>query len=269
MNIWFRSHREGRRARTRRSISPTLEGLDPRRLLDSGGGPAGAAIIARLEHLADHDQDEGPTGVVVKVPHFYENYVGAKLPQLNAVAAAGELLPDGNFLFAGVNQGRIDPSVPQTYVWGVDRNGKLSTGPFPGRPDIRFDALVVLRLVPGQPTTATVIDTTGKNKPVTLPAGSFVAEGHLVAVVVPGSALPSNGLAPSQYRFNYWPEDGQPGANHIASFAPEFNDAQVGVIRPDRDDADQGDNEILGVQTGDDDGHDDQDGQKGKDHGRG
>jgi hypothetical protein len=149
---------------------------------------------------------------------------------LNAVAAAGELLPDGNFLFAGVNQGAINPNVPATYVFGVDRNGALPTGPFPGRLDIRFDALVEVKLVPGQATTATVIDLTGKNKPVSLPAGSFFAAGHEVAVIVPQSALPSTGLPPSQYRFNYWPEDGQPGSTHIASFAPEFNDAQVGVL---------------------------------------
>jgi hypothetical protein len=52
----------------------------------------------------------------------------------------------------------------------------------------------------------------------------------VVAVNVPGSLLPSTGLDPSQYRFNYWPEDGNPGSTHIASFVPEFNDAQVGVI---------------------------------------
>ena len=46
---------------------------------------------------------------------------------------------------------------------------------------------------------------------------------------VPGRLLPSTGLDPSQYRFNYWTTDGSSGATHIASFAPEFNDAQVGT----------------------------------------
>jgi hypothetical protein len=274
MNTWFRSIHGDRRPRNRHSISPTLEGLDPRRLLDGGVGSAGSAVIARLEDLADHGRDEGPTGIVVKAPHFYEHYVGPKLPQLNAVAAAGELLPNGSFLFVGVNQGVIDPTVAQTYVWGVDRSGKLSTGPFPDRPDIRFDTLVVLKVVPGQPTTASVFDTTGKNPPVTLAAGSFLAEGHVVAVVVPGSALPSTGLAPSRYKFNYWPEDGCAVPTHIASFVPEFNDAQVGVIRADRDGNDRHDqdnNEILGelAAADDQDNRDNHNGRDGKNHGRG
>jgi len=172
MNSWFRKSREEHWARNRRLVRPTVEGLDSRCLLDAGGGAAGAAIVAHLDNMGHRHGNELPPGVVVKAPNFYEHYVGPKLPQLNAVAAAGELLPDGRFLFAGVNQGRIDPTVPQTYVWGIDRSGTLGTGPFPDRPDIRFDALVVLKLVPGQATTATVIDLTGKNKPVSLPAGS-------------------------------------------------------------------------------------------------
>jgi len=176
-------------------------------------------------------EDFGRNGVVVKAPHFYEDYVGPRLPQLNAVAAAGELLPNGNFVFVGVNQGAIDPAVPATYVFGVDRNGALPTGPFPDRPDIRFDALVVVKLVPGQATTATVLDLTGQNKPVALPAGTFFAAGHEVAVIVPGSALSSTGLPPSQYRFNYWPEDGKLGAAHIASFAPEYSLAPFAIPR--------------------------------------
>jgi hypothetical protein len=171
----------------------------------------------------------GNNGVVTKAPHFYEDYVGPKSAQLNAVATVGELLPNGNFEFIGVNQGTINPHVQATYVFGIDRSGGLPPGPFPGRPDIRFDALVIVKLLPGQTPTASVRDlTTGRV--TSLPPRSLLIAGNVVAVKVPGSALPSTGLAPSQYRFNYWPEDGMPGSTHIASFAPEFNDARVGVI---------------------------------------
>src|SRR5262249_41188243 len=158
-------------------------------------------------------EDFGHNGVVVKAPHFYENYVGPKLAQLNAIAAAGELLPNGSFVFVGVNQGVIDPNVQATYVFGVDRSGTLPTGPFPGRPDIRFDALVVVSIKPGSATTASVIDLVS-HKTTSLPTSSFVIVGKAVAVNVPGSLLPSTGLPPSQYRYNYWPEDGNPGATH-------------------------------------------------------
>lgn len=172
----------------------------------------------------------GHNGVVVKTPRFYEDYVGPKLPELNAVGAAGELLPNGDFLFVGANQGTIAPNVPATFVFGVDRSGALPTGPFPDRPDIRFDAVVVVKVTPGQATTATVRDLTGQQAPVTLPAGSVFTSGHDVVVVVPKNDLPSTGLLPSQFRFDYWPTDGMSGSVHIASFAPEFNDAPIGMI---------------------------------------
>ena len=175
-------------------------------------------------------EDFGRNGIVTKAPHFYEDYKGPKLDQLNAVAAAGELLPDGSLTFVGVNKGAIDPNVAATYVFGIDRNGKLPTGPFDKRPDIRFDALIEVSVTPGQATTASVIDL-ANNTTTSLPQGSFSADGRVIAVNVPGSLLPSTGLPPSQFRFNYWPEDPDPSLKEpIASFAPEFNDAQVGVI---------------------------------------
>jgi uncharacterized protein (TIGR03118 family) len=179
-------------------------------------------------------EDFGHNGIVVKTPRFYEHYVGPQLAQLDAVAAAGERLPDGDFEFVGANQGAIDPKVRATYVFGIDRNGKLSPGPFLGRPDIRFDAVVVVTLTPGQSPTASVTDlTTGKTTNLT--RGSVLIRGQVIAVNVPGGLLPSTGLDPSQYRFNYWTTDGNPGSTHIASFAPEFNDAQVGMIADVRD----------------------------------
>jgi hypothetical protein len=147
-------------------------------------------------------EDFGRNGVVTKAPHFYEDYKGPKLAQLNSVAAAGELKPDGSFEFIGVNQGALDPKVAATYVFGIDRNGKLPTGPFDNRPDIRFDDLVVVSLKPGQTTTATVIDL-ANHTTTSLSQGSFSADGRAIAVKVPGSLLPSTGLPPSQFRFNY------------------------------------------------------------------
>jgi uncharacterized protein (TIGR03118 family) len=179
-------------------------------------------------------EDAGENGLVVKTPHFYERYVGPKLAQLNALAAAGERLSNGNFEFVGVNQGAIDRNVPATYVFGIDRSGKLPIGPFPDRPDIRFDAVVVVTLTPGQSPTASLTDLTTQ-KTTSLPQDSILIRGHIIAVNVSGGLLHSTGLDPSQYRFNYWAKDGGPGSTHIASFAPEFNDAQVGTLDDVRD----------------------------------
>jgi hypothetical protein len=54
----------------------------------------------------------------------------------------------------------------------------------------------------------------------------------MVKVTVAVSALPSTGLAPSQYGFNFWPEDGGPPiSSSVASFLPESTNAQVGTSK--------------------------------------
>ena len=129
-----------------------------------------------------------------------------------------------------MNRGAIDPNVTATYVFGVDRNGQLPTGPFPDRPNIRFDATVAVKLVPGHAPTVTVTDLAKKTS-TTLPDSALRIAGKSVSVTVPGSLLPSTGLAPKQYRYNFWPEDGLAGSTNIASFAPETHDIRVGVER--------------------------------------
>ena len=226
MSILFRNFREAlrpRRPARRRSLSVAVEGLDQRSLLSAG--LSNTLATASAEVFKQHDFEKN--GIVIQKPVFYEDYVGPKLAQLDAVAASGQLLRNGNFHFAGLNLGVIKPSVTATYVFGVDRSGKLPTGPFPGRPDIRFDALVVIKLVPGQAPTVTVMDkVTNTNTIVQDP--NLVIAGKRIAVTIPGNLLPSTGLTPSHYRYAYWPEDGLAGSTNIASFAPTFHDIQVG-----------------------------------------
>lgn len=222
----FRETFQPRRPRRRRSLLPAVEGLDQRALLSAGLGHALAGHVAevRREHDFEHN------GTVVQRPMFYEDYVGPRLAQLDAVAATGLLLRDGSFRFVGVNQGVIDPNVRATYVFGVDRSGHLPTGPFPGRPDIRFDATVVIKIVPGQSPTVTVTDLANKTS-TTVPDSDLQISGRKIEVAIAGSLLPSTGLAPSRFRYDFWPEDGLPGSTNIASFAPEFHDIRVGVER--------------------------------------
>jgi hypothetical protein len=208
----------------RRSISPAIEGLDARALPSAGVGHAVAGHAAEVRRELDIEHN----GTVVKTPTFYEDYVGPRLAQLDVVKATGTLLRNGSFRFLGVTEGAINPNVLATYVIGVDRSGHLPTGTFPDRPNIRFDAKVVIKIVPGQSPTVTVMDL-AKNTNTTVPSSALEISGKQIAVVIPGRLLPSTGLSPSLYRYNFWPEDGLAGSTNIASFAPEFHDIQVGV----------------------------------------
>jgi hypothetical protein len=79
--------------------------------------------------------------------------------------------------------------------------------------------------------TANVVDL-ASGITTALPTGSATISGRTVSVSVATNWLPSTGLAPSQYRFNYWPEDGMsPDTSAVvASFLPATNNAQVGVL---------------------------------------
>jgi hypothetical protein len=63
------------------------------------------------------------------------------------------------------------------------------------------------------------------------PSGAARIRGNTVSVTVPAIFLPSTDLQVSQCRFNYWPEEGGPAVSaSVASFAPEFMTAQVGIM---------------------------------------
>src|SRR5271163_4758147 len=82
---------------------------------------------------------------------------------------------------------------PAVYVWGIDRNGNLPTGPFAGRPNIKFDALVIVQLDSSLTPTAQVVDL-ASGITTNLPAGSARIIDRKVTVTVSGSLLPSTGL---------------------------------------------------------------------------
>jgi hypothetical protein len=189
---------------------------------------------AKSPTAVDHKKAETkhtPTGIVTKAPHFYQFYTGPKWAELNAVKAGGELSPSGTFTFTGTVQGAINKA-PAVYVWGVDRNGNLPAGPFTDRPNVKFDALVIVSLNSALKPTATVDDLASGTSTV-LPSSSVSIHGHTVKVSVSASLLPSTGLAPSQYRFNFWPEDGVTpvSSSVVASFAPENTTVQVGTLK--------------------------------------
>lgn len=218
-----------RRAGARRrgkDASIEVEPLEGRTLLSLFSSLYGGSSPPAPAHHAAHPRV--PTGVVTKAPHFDQFYTGPRLAELDATRATGKLSPDGSvFTFTGTNAGRITKS-PAVYVWGIDRGPTPPPSPFAGRPGVTFDAVVIVGLDASLAPTAQVKDlVTGAT--TDLPAGSATVSGKTVSVVVPAALLPSTGLAPAQYRFNYWPEDGGPPvSSSVASFAPENTTAQVG-----------------------------------------
>jgi hypothetical protein len=169
------------------------------------------------------------TGIVRKSPHFYQFYTGPRLAELNAVKASAIRAANGNFTFSGTNAGAIKTG-GVAYVWGIDRNGHLGPGPFTNRPNIKFDAVVIVTLDASRNATASVTDLSS-GMTTNLAAGSVSIHGKTIKVTVPGSLLPSTGLPPSQFRFNFWPADNGAGSGAIASFAPGSTTVQVGTAR--------------------------------------
>jgi hypothetical protein len=222
----FRETFQATRPPRRRSLVPAIEGLDQRALLSAGLSHAVAhnSVEVSRQITSEHN------GTVVQTPRFYEDYVGPRLAQLDAVQATGTLLRNGSFRFLGVNQGVINPNVRATYVFGIDRNGNLPTGPFPGRPNIRFDATVAIKIVPGQSPTVVVTDMANKTT-TTVQDPALQITGRKIQVVIAGNLLPSTGLAPSHFRYDFWPEDGLAGSTNIASFSPNFRDIRVAAER--------------------------------------
>ena len=216
--------------RKKRNAAIGVESLEGRALLS---GPSayiyGRPPVMMSTGPAAHGSHHA-SGIVKKAPHFYNVYTGPKLAELNAVKASGELAANGTFTFTGTNARAITTG-PEVYDWGIDRSGHLSPGPFTGRPNIEFDAVVHVSLDSSLTATAKVIDESSGVTTV-LPSRSVRIRGRTIAVTVAGSLLPSTGLTPSQYRFDYWPEGGgRPASSSVASFTPERTTAQVGTMK--------------------------------------
>jgi len=165
--------------------------------------------------------------------------VGDFLPTLTALAPrAGDLdvvssrvsLVGSNFLFTATLNAPINTTPEAFYVWGIDRGAGSTTSNFSslGLPNIFFDAVLVVQ----NEGTGAVNDLTGVNPPFALAAGAVTSSGNTIQALVPLSALPTRGLAASQYGWNLWPRwGGIPMSNaQISDFAPDTVNAQVDVV---------------------------------------
>lgn len=192
------------------SRSLAVEPLEPRALLSHA---AASQIIGR--GFASRSSRE-----------FYAYYNGPKLPELNATAATARFTPNGQqLILTGYVVGRIakTPShgVQPLFVFGIDRGGGRPPGPFPGEPNVVFDAFAAVSVTPTR-IEGIVTGPNGSN-PTTLPDSDVQIQGRRVTIKVPTSLIPPNGVPTSQYRVNFWPRDlPEFGINTvIASFVPE------------------------------------------------
>ncbi len=177
-----------------------------------------------------------------KAPHFYPFYTGPQRPELNGIQASGKV-QGKNLVLTGTVDGPIvtkpkTADLGEIYSFAVDRGDAGKIGPYPGRPQIRFDAIVNV-MITDKSTTATVAATTPSTnqpgvKPTKLVTKAVTIKGPTVTVTVPLSNLPSNGYPDDQWNVNFFARSpkGRPDFHSVASFTPEHTMFQIFVKRP-------------------------------------
>lgn len=198
--------------------------------------------------------------------HFYSFYTGPKRPELNGISASaqvfGNLAKDGNLILSGtvaapIIQHPTSPAQWSVYVFGIDRGGADERGPYPGRPNIRFDTVVVAAIRNNGVSAYYQLSDPSTNQPGTLPApattpatlgngihtlssSNVTIRGNTITITVPllsstgSNLLTSSGKAIDQWNVNFFTRNPVQKANFqsIASFTPEFTDFQVFVPQP-------------------------------------
>jgi hypothetical protein len=169
------------------------------------------------------------TGLAVKAPQFYEFYTGRSDPGLDARMATARAAR-GTLTLSGVMQGPINTSpasedLESYYVFGINRGSSSAVAPFPGRPNIVFDAVVTVS-VETEGISASVTDLTRPRGQGTtdLPASSVHIRGNRVTVSLPLSDLTATAASPvNRWGVNLWPRSELPPADFhsVASFVPE------------------------------------------------
>src|SRR5262245_18088479 len=201
-----------------------------------GNPPAGPSQVQRVDRPVKLQELVG-VGVAFKRPHYYEafNAIGSR-PDLNAVKLTARVNPRMGLVLTGWMQGRIKlnsaTASPQAfYVFGVDRGGQ-TIAPFPGRPGVKFNAVVAVA-VTSSGISGSVIDlATGAC--TNLSAQSIQIRGNKVKVTVPLGLLPVPAGSTSSlrdYGVNLWPRSALPPADFttVASFVPENSMLRIAV----------------------------------------
>jgi hypothetical protein len=214
-------------SRAETSISDTLSAARA-----GGAGASQAAFLSSPTHDQPPLSDAAIQGSVNRAPRFYSLFRGEKRPDLHVVTARGQFFPPQGFVFTGVTAGSINTSQTSFYVFGVNRGGATAPGPFPDRPNITFDAEVVVATGTfGFEATVELLNSKGQvTKSVSLPENAITFSKTHVGVFVPADLLPSTappGTAQpvEHYSFAFWAGTSPSAPRQIAGFSPEFANA--------------------------------------------
>ena len=182
----------------------------------------GAALLAMaavaLAQPAEAGAITDPAGA------FLSTYTGAKNGDLDVLSAFATY--DGaNFHIGATLNGAVGTTASSLYVFGFNRGAGTNNFSAIGAPGVVFDAVITLTGAGVTGGRDFVAGTT-----LTLPAGAATISGNSFQITVPGTLLPSEGLAPAAYGVNLWPRDAtQVGNAAISDFAPDNSDFLIGA----------------------------------------
>jgi hypothetical protein len=177
-------------------------------------------------------QYSGP-GLAVKIPNLQSGYTGLPHDALSLNIGGAILVKGKRNELACIVRGPFTTSPRTTYiVFALNRGAGDRLGPaFSGRPGITPDALVTVTVGPGgRSNSATITDlTSGSTVPLVTPV--IRVNGPVLRVLVPASALPSEGFPVNKYTFAVWTE-AQLNAAYpsVGSFVPEDAMIPIGVL---------------------------------------
>lgn len=115
--------------------------------------------------------------------------------------------------------GNIDPAQLAQYVWGFGRGSAATVAPFPGEPNVKFDAVLSLNPHDGVATVRQFDTSITK----ALAADQFGFSGDTLWAFIPASHLPmaAGGVNGDEYTWNLWPRLPGGTTTNISDFAPE------------------------------------------------
>ena len=240
-----RDQRRSHRVRLRLEILETRELLSragasiPGALSAAGGEGtvAGRVALPVQQTFVRHPLTErSVAGPFNQPPPINPLYTGPKRPDLRVLGTHAQFFYPRGFAFTGATVGFINHSQSSVYVFGVNRGGATSPGPFPGRPKIVFDAVVIVATNPnGWTGTVQRFDSNGQlTSSASLLNNQVSFSKNQVQVVVPAALLaPTSppGTAHPQDRFSYtfWAGVSPFSITGIAGFAPESANKRVRV----------------------------------------